>query len=514
MRPRCRVQKSHLMRKASPASSISAREAVLLGLTIWALYVAAIRMPLLYYSNQNTKFLHGLALAFPDRLGADWTARTVDGLPLFSGLVYVVAAFATPVVFYLLEVAMLGIMCLSLLAIAWFASRGAGGLASIIAIGGSLVIMVSPAHIEVLHGVAGQYMTWGYLQPSEFGVLYLPALLFAQRGKPLAMVIAAIPAAFHPAYISISVVLLLVIVLSRWRDDLGLAPLTLLVSAGILALPSFDLALRFVPTDRETFKLANQILAFERIPHHSDPSRWAGWSAMCKLVLAILAIAFMPRGVMRGALVALILLAVCGTAVVAITGNAEVALWAPWRASIVIVPVSIAILLGTVVGAIFGRFTALWLRVGVCFVASTLAIWIAGEGIALKLKTWGDRNRSGYIQYVLDHHAPSDIYLTPPSNAGFRLDAMTAIFVSRKTHPYLDVEVIEWKRRIDLARRVYSEMPDSPQPRSVDCESLTELVASYPITHFLHPASRPVVDCGGLELLFRGDEAEIYRIVR
>lgn len=35
------------------------------------LLVAAIKTPPLYHSNQNTKFLHGLAQAFPDRLGGD-----------------------------------------------------------------------------------------------------------------------------------------------------------------------------------------------------------------------------------------------------------------------------------------------------------------------------------------------------------------------------------------------------------------------------------------------------------
>src|SRR5512139_4291834 len=45
----------------------------------------------LYEGNQNTKFLHGLAMAGKGYLQRDWLANTVDPLPVFSYLVYLTA---------------------------------------------------------------------------------------------------------------------------------------------------------------------------------------------------------------------------------------------------------------------------------------------------------------------------------------------------------------------------------------------------------------------------------------
>ena len=52
------------------------------GFTLAFSIIFAISFPAepLYYSNQNTKFLHGLAQAGLGNLGADWTAATVDPL--------------------------------------------------------------------------------------------------------------------------------------------------------------------------------------------------------------------------------------------------------------------------------------------------------------------------------------------------------------------------------------------------------------------------------------------------
>ncbi|MFV0358932.1 DUF6798 domain-containing protein [Tropicimonas sp.] len=111
-----------------------------------------------------------------------------------------------------------------------------------------------------------------------------------------------------------------------------------------------------------------------------------------------------------------------------------------------------------------------------------------------------------------EHHAPADIYLTSPDDADFRLAAMTAQLMTWKTHPYLDVEVIEWKRRGDLATRVFPEK----RPGAIDCAALSEVSAAYPVTHLLvdSPARRPAVVCDGLEPLFHSEEAAVYRIVR
>ncbi|MCP6582604.1 hypothetical protein NL505_29700, partial [Klebsiella pneumoniae] len=66
-----------------------------------------------------------------------------------------------------------------------------------------------------------------------------------------------------------------------------------------------------------------------------------------------------------------------------------------------------------------------------------------------------DQGVPEYVEFLQRNHRPGDVYLTDPFNQKFRLDALSAQFVSWKTHPYLDREVLEWRRRVLLAREVF-----------------------------------------------------------
>lgn len=328
--------------------NIRLRDGIILFITgLFAIFfIASIGISPLYTSNQNTKFLHGLAKAFPDHLGNDWTSRTVDGLPVFSYFVFFIARYFDPFCYYIIEALLLGILFLSLLSIARIAAPKTGATLPFVVIVGSMLILYTRFKQYMLDGVAYQYITSAYLQPSEFGILYLPALLFAIKGRKVALLIAVVPAAFHPGYFLLSVLLFVVIIL-HWRKSGTSSPSWIVILAlAILIAPPIDLALRFFPTDLETFESANKILAFTRIPHHSDPLQWANFGAFTKLLIVVAALAMTSEILLRSTLVGGLALAIGGTLLVILTRSAEVALIAPWRVSIVIVPVAAAILTG------------------------------------------------------------------------------------------------------------------------------------------------------------------------
>ncbi|PRY24490.1 hypothetical protein CLV78_103356 [Aliiruegeria haliotis] len=485
-----------------------------LALCTWALFVATIPMPLLYHSNQNTKFLHGLAQAWPERLGADWTAGTVDGLPAFTHLVYLIAEYGDPVLFYALEVLMLGIMCLSLLALARLVGRGSGqGLAFTLITGSLLVIFVHDWQDDNLRGVAGQYLTHGYLQPAEFGILFLPAFLLAQRGHPAGLLLAAIPAAFHPAYIAYSGAMLAVFLVHRWRDGLGIPKMVTLAALALLILPPLDLSIRFAPTDPVTFAKANEILAFERIPHHSDPSHWFDFAAFRKLLVAVLAIAVAPRGPLQSGLIVLLVIAAGGTAVVWLTRSAELALVAPWRASVIIAPVSVAILSGWVVDRVLrvlptrrGQLVATLPFLG-------YALFAATDGAGDKLRLVRTSQPANYVAFARDSFKPGDSYLASPAHSSFRLDALVPHYVTWKTHPYLDTEVLAWRRRVELADAVFGASEAGSAEVPFDCGALDRLMAETPVTHLMirNAATAEYATCDRLELLHASD-GWIYRV--
>jgi hypothetical protein len=481
------------------------------------LLVASIRTPPLYHSNQNTKFLQGLADAWPERLGGDWTAGTVDGLPVFSALVEAVARLAPQAAFYLVEAALLVVFAVAFVALARRAAPREGrSLAFGLGVAGLLGVLAGERLREGFDGVAEQYMLGGFLQPSEFAVLYLPALLLAADGRRGALLFAAIPAAVHPAYILLSALVVATLLWTGWRE--GRAPHwpEAVLAAAIIVVPPIDLALRFAPTDPVTFARANDILAFERIPGHSDPAEWLNADAARKIVVALIGIAVAPRGVLRDVLVALFAVAALGTAAVALTGSAEIALVAPWRLSILIVPVALALAVGAfaewlLIRAPVSRRT--W-RLGLPAVALAAGGWTAAEGLAWKHAAFAAAAvPPGHIAHVRSTAAPGDVYLTSVGDETFRLAARAPQYVTWKTHPYRDTEVLEWRERIELARDVFGGQA-ADRARGFDCAALERLVARDPITHVVVEADDPGLAeaeaCPLLAPAHAGDEATVF----
>jgi hypothetical protein len=483
-------------------------------------FVAAFSTFPLYYVNQNTKFLHGLAQAFPDRLGADWTAATVDGLPVFSSVVFLVARFGDPLLFHAIELVLLGCFVGALLAIGVKSSPSSGrslwfqtALAAILAV---------LAKTENLEGVAGQYVIHGYLQPSEFGVLFIVALALALYGRRTSAVLAAAaPGVLLPAYIPMAAIIVGSIAFVGWRDHRILRPT--FVSVVVLALLigcSADLALRFAPTDPDLFARATRIIATERIPYHSIFYGWFDATAFAKLLLAIVALGLAPRGPLRFILGGLFIYAVGGTIVVIATNDSSLMILAPWRASVIIVPVSIVIVIGRLLDStmsLMNRKT----RTVVIVPLLLAAVFSAAEGLRATYRHNIAARPADYILFAREHREPTDLYLTATSDKTFRLAAMTAQFISWKTHPYLDREVIEWRHRIELTRNVFPETDkwgnvSNGAPHAIDCGALRSLLDGYPVTHVLFDDEQ--VDrkatCPFLQTWFVGEKARIMTVNR
>ena len=53
---------------------------------------------------------------------------------------------------------------------------------------------------------------------------------------------------------------------------------------------------------------------------------------------------------------------------------------------------------------------------------------------------------------------PTDLYLVPLDFEQFRIKSGRPIFVDWKSHPFKDIEVIEWKRRIEVAEQAFESL--------------------------------------------------------
>lgn len=475
------------------------------------LFAAAYGQWPLYSSNQNTYFLRGVAWASGGPLQSDWLARTTDHVPLFTAYVFVVTRWLGPAVFFLVHAGLVAVyaLCLSFLVrrvFEWTASSSAyhvffvlltllhsdavaAGLASI----GSGAADTPLAAMRLLtEGVAGEPLLRHFHQPSAFGVLLLVSTcLFVGGRSSAAVAFAALAPWFHPAYFLPSALLAAVYAThalrhGRYRRAAAVGTIWL---ASALPPLLYTISL-FRPSSSEVASEASRILVHERFPHHADPGTWFGWPTVLQLTVALAGLLLARRDRRLFAVLAALLATASALSFAQIlSGSDALALLLPWRLSVLAVPVSTALLVAWTVAVASpvddpsGR-RGRWTR-RVCLLLLAIA---AAAGILTTLRpVRANQYPTELAARVRDDCAPGDVYLVPPQWQWFRLATSCPILVDRKSHPYKDVEVLEWWARLRAASSFYEA--DTPQARA---ERLAVLSSRWRVTHV-------VVEDGGAE---------------
>lgn len=526
----------------------------LLGAVVFGL---SYTQPALYYSNQNQYFLHGLARGGCGFLDEDWLANTADPTPLFTTLVAFTVRHLGSFFFYVYYLLILGAYCHALVGISTILrGREANGsarflfFALFVAIHSALLRWSSaqlfgvdyPWYLQA--GVANQYVLGAGLQPSVFGVLLLVSIHAFLRDRPLsAAAWAALAGAMHSTYLLSAAFLTLAYLYclfreKRIREAFFAAGLALTLVAPVVI---YNLRV-FAPSSPETFAEAQRLLAHFRLPHHAEPERWLDGIAVGQLA-AVVAVMILARGQrLFPILFTPFILSVLVTLIQTATGNDTMALLFPWRSSAILVPLAVMILLGQLVNRLNE-----WLRppegklnrvVGV-ICSAALAICLAG-GIAISYFDLGYRTNEQelkLLRYVHEHKSGGETYLlpvevpklksgrrgaaslnftAPPRRVEqnrvisvdlqrFRLFTGAAIFVDFKSIPYKDVEVLEWRRRLDWNEIMY-------QQRDWNEGDRIDELRRRGITHVVTAVDRDV-RCRALELIHADENYRLYRLL-
>jgi len=503
----------------------------------------------LYYSNQNQYFLHGLAQGGLGHLNEDWLANTLDPTPVFSKLIEWTYRFLNEewVCFY--YVLIFGVYRQSLVGLGSLRLPNPEGLPSrwlFLA----LLLLVHSAAARYLSGqlfrvdypwyfqagLAGQYVLGPTFQPSVFGVLLLLSLyLFASERPWLAMLAACVGASVHSTYLLSAGLLVLGYQIVLWRAGRRREALLLGTAALALVMPVVAYsALTFAPTSPEAFAAAQHIIAQERIPHHCVIGDWLDGVAIAQIAWVVLALWLLRRQPLFPVLVVSFTAGLLLTLVQAWTGSNALALLFPWRVSIYLVPLATAVNLAALVGLVAHRLDNLGpvaqrtVLAGAAALMALLAFsgaWITSERLAYPL----DADEERMFAYVRAHVQPGDVYLIPVELPGprvkrgafmsdfvpqaarkpgtrvipahlqrFRLHAGAPIFVDYKAIPYQDVEVLEWRRRVEDVLAFYR----APS---------TAWLAEHGITHIL--TVRPYeLALPGLEKVYEDGRYRIWRV--
>ncbi len=331
----------------------------------------------------------------------------------------------------------------------------------------------------MLQGMAGQYAMGAFLQPSEFGVFLIASVALFVAGRPIApYIFVAIAGVFHQSYLLAGAFLIVgyfsyeVFFGKRIKDALiGSVAAVIIVSPVLWYSFAY-----FSASDAEVMERSRHILAEFRISHHAIPAKWFDADQIKRTVIIGLATGlayFVDRRLTFVMASAAALGGLASLAALLIDSNALYLLF-PWRITVVLVPLSAVVLVVSVVrivtGGRFARFvTGPWASLAMVLLAMTLSVtslsmniaqssvYETGQGVVGVPEQDREAEYLDLIHYVRANEAPGQLYLHNPEwFFSFRIGSGAAAYVDFKSHPYRDVEVVEWWARWEWALLLYT----------------------------------------------------------
>jgi hypothetical protein len=478
-------------------------------------FAVALSQESLYFANQNTKYLHGAAAGGYGWLADDWMAQTVDPLPVFSVLVKWLFELGVPELSYAI---------FALLAVVW-----AWALTSIV--GSAGLIRRERAHVVTFmagliltqavlakwpRGLASQYLHDHYLQPGVFGVLLMAGIAQSLKGRTVAAIVLVVSASVvHSDYLPTTGACILAFIVGATKRSPRASRRAIyqaLLALVLIAPLAIQLRAIATPTSPETWRRALDILV-AHIPEHTAVAQWFDLGSAGRLAVMALG-AWLARDLrLRLVMWSLFAVIVGSMAIVVVFGSELVAAVTPWRASILLMPLSIAVIVARGVARLVSREPQHEGRVllacaSFAIAAVALGLWRQGE----RWSAYADAESMPPIRWVQDHDRRPELYLIPSRDSDFdrfRLETGQPILINWKTHPYKDVEVIEWSERLQEVDRFYSA-------GSADeaCRQLGYLRARYGVSAVVYAISHPVAnhECPLVEEAGRAGQYVIARL--
>lgn len=498
----------------------------------------------LYEGNQNTKFLHGLAQAGRGYLANDWLANTVDPLPVFSALVNFTARISESLFYYYYGV-LFGIYIFSLYGIADFIFQLRKSWAkSLLYLGlffgahsAWLMFEMEKQYawdMTFLHfGLAGQYLLGLEFQNSSFGVfLLLSIYLFLNNKNIWAVIALGVACLFHPAYLFSAALIIIAYCgilffksspLAAGGQRLNITkilqaarkPVILGLLALILVLPVIlynQIALS--ATTPEISTQAMDILVNYRIPHHSLPAVWFNNTSVIQIGMMLLGLILARKSNMGWIMAALSAGGLLLSMVQIITQSNDLAYLAPWRVSVLLVPISLSLITAFLVSLVVDHLPLpKLLTLGLALSVSVYLIYTSVDIGRERSATYRTSARQelffGMLDYVRATMQPDDLYLVPAEDGRFnefRIHSGAPTFITWKSHPYKDTEVLEWYHRIQLANNFYTGEWEAA------CPTLSNLREEYPLTHVIFFKKMAQLSCSFVSEVFRNAQYNVYKI--
>lgn len=452
---------------------------------------------LLFYSNQNTYFLHGLASAKYGFLKNDWLAKTLDPFPIFSLGVKYLYLFGGKLSFLIFYWILLLIYFWSLTLIILFvfninSFRAKFLTACIIIFLHSNFLyktyfvtnLFHTNHLSTLFvdGLAGQYLIGPGLEPSIFGILILISIYLFFKGRYNFSILTLISSAYlHSSYLLVSALMLSGYISYIWLYGNRKIIIKIVSFYILLIIP---LVFFYYPYFTDSLRVKNEalnILYNNRIPHHANIRYWFNNESLLKIIIIIIGLLSNSNKKIIYVFVMPVLVAFMLSVIQYFTGSKFLGLLFPWRLSVILMPIcSSFIFLSLIMRAeIFhDKFLSKYLILALIIITLVVVSSSGQENYFAYTK-----KEPGDLQKLFDQirliRTGKDQYFVPTNLEDFRLETGVPIFVDLKSHPYKASEVIEWYNRIKIANNIINK--DS----TVNFALVDTLTKKYGVTAFV-----------------------------
>ena len=435
-------------------------------------------------SNQNTYALHASVLSgFTPALSEDWLYKTTDPYPLAT---WITALFLKlgPGGVYFLYFLIIAAFMLAVMTFLDGRNDRRDALASYLWSGLTILSALVLGRLTGLSmGVADQYILCGFWQPSEAGVfLVISVLLFASRRPVWSAMCAALAVALHPAIafgalILVTAACIRLVVERQWRE--------LFILGGVftfLVLPPVGYTIiQFMPTTSDLADRASHILVREQVPFEAIPMQWLTTLDIFKVfMIAIAAYVYRKQNARLSSVISIsLILGIVATVIFAFLDDDLLLLLFPWRVSGVLAPIALILIVSAVLNGLPYKWTKIiynhqkllflcimlsaglvqFMKIYYDYPGFIPAYWIEAtfrSGVYNR-KVQDRLDRMDVINWAKSQD-PTDLYLVPLDFEQFRIKSGRPIFVDWKSNPYKDIEVIEWKRRIEVAKQAFENL--------------------------------------------------------
>jgi hypothetical protein len=360
-------------------------------------------------------------------------------------------------------------------------------------------------------GVAGQRLLGQVFQPSTFAVfLVLSLYLFLAKRRNWAILALVVAVTVHPTYLLCGGLLTLAylwVIFRETRQAKAVLRYGVKVLVPVLPILAYTL-LTFRPTNPKLYAEAQHFLVYFRIPPHALISQWLNWTVAVQAAFVLVALVILRRKPLFPIFVILTGFTVLLTLIQALTGSDTLALFFPWRSSILLIPLGVSVLLADLVTRLMDAWLpsprlSRWLRIlALAAITGLMAVGVLRFQIERADQRTDPANPM--MAYVATHKTPGDIYLTPSKLENFRLVTGAPVLADFDSIPYRDLDVMEWYQRLQWASYFYeSGQGDNP------CQALRNTATKYAVTFAVVERSDKATVCNSAPVVYQD---KIYRI--